>query len=441
MLATGVAGSPVGPWSVVMSQILGRRVRLLLVTAGLIGTGLVGRVGAGPGQVWPCLPGQTQVTTTACSNAVATIGSIFTTGQLEGRPSLAIGNDGMPVVSYGSPTPWKDALTNFGVLRVTRCGNRACTAGNSSTNIGPLDGNNSGWHSSIAIGIYGWPIVSSFERVFKDLYVTACLTAACDWNNQTRSLDGPQGAEAGRNTSLAIGVDGFPIIVHEMKSQAVSYLRVAHCTDAFCTAAQTRTLWGGGGTGTDIVIGADGRPLIAHTLNNGRAAVAQCVDVACSAAYVAYLDAAGTSASSPSIAIGADGLPVVSYSTGGILRVTHCGNYSCTAGNVQQSLAFAHYVRHTSLAIGSDGLPIIAHNGPILAAGDSTPGRLYITHCGDATCTIGKLAAATLDGSAAHNVGAHPSLAIGIDGLPIVAYVDETHGTIRVAKCGTLTCA
>ena len=42
-----------------------------------------------------------------------------------------------------------------------------------------------------------------------------------------------------------------------------------------------------------------------------------------------------SSASTPSIAIGADGLPVISHQdvTAEALRVTHCGNAACTAGN------------------------------------------------------------------------------------------------------------
>lgn len=428
-----------------MQHQLGPRVALLLVTLGFVGTGFVGRVGAGPGQIWPCLPGQVRVNATVCSNAIATVGSAYPGVGRSARPSLAIGSDGMPVLSYSDPAPWKSPMgSNWGVLRVTRCGNRACTSGNSSNDIRVLGDQNSGWHSSIAIGIYGWPIISSYEYYYSNLRVTACLTVSCDWNSQTRALatQGLGDIEVGRNTSIAVGVDGFPIISHERLSASqpgeTSWLRVTHCTDAFCTAANTVTLWGAGtNQRTDIAIGSNGRALIAHVLRNGMPAVAHCTDIACSVASVAYLDASGIQADDPSVAIGTDGLPIVSYRAGaGELRVTHCGNGSCTAGNVTSTIMITRGVPYvgwySSLAIAGDGLPVIAHY-------DRFAGNLLMTHCGNATCTSGDVTV-TLDGST-HDVGAYPSLAIGVDGLPIVAYIDATNWTIRVAKCGTLACA
>jgi hypothetical protein len=45
----------------------------------------------------------------------------------------------------------------------------------------------------------------------------------------------------------------------------------------------------------------------------------------------------------------------------------------------------------------------------------------------------------TLD--SAGNVGEYSSLAIGADGLPVIAYYDATNGDLKVAKCASQTCA
>ena len=84
-----------------------------------------------------------------------------------------------------------------------------------------------------------------------------------------------------------------------------------------------------------------------------------------------------------SLAIGTDGLPVISHRdfTAGALRVTHCGNVACTNGNTSTTVDDpANSVgATTSLAIGSDGLPVISHF-------DSTAGALRVTKCASRTC-------------------------------------------------------
>ena len=76
-------------------------------------------------------------------------------------------------------------------------------------------------------------------------------------------------------------------------------------------------------------------------------------------------DSAGDEGHNTSIAIGADGLPVVSYRFGSaeLLRVAHCGNVTCTAGNTLTTVdRKSHITGHTSIAIGADGLPVVSYN-------------------------------------------------------------------------------
>ena len=62
-------------------------------------------------------------------------------------------------------------------LVVTRCGNRACSRRNTTTWISDPD--NTGKDASIAIGVDGLPIIAHFDITLADLAVTKCGTRAC----------------------------------------------------------------------------------------------------------------------------------------------------------------------------------------------------------------------------------------------------------------------
>jgi hypothetical protein len=77
--------------------------------------------------------------------------------------------------------------------------------------------------------------------------------------------------------------------------------------------------------------------------------------------------------------VGADGLPVISYSKGfGTLKVAHCADVACSTAAVITTLATpGSDIRSTSITIGADGLPFISF------AGDH---KLVVAHCNDRTC-------------------------------------------------------
>jgi hypothetical protein len=196
------------------------------------------------------------------------------------------------------------------------------------------------------------------------------------------------------------------------------------------------------GSHTSIAIGSDGLPVISHQeggTTGGALRVTHCGNVACTAGNVSTTvdDPANTVGFFTSIAIGSDGLPIISHQDGTAagLRVTHCGNAACTAGNVSTTVDDpANTVgAFTSIAIGSDGLPIISHQ-----EGGTTGGALRVTHCGNVACTAGNVSTTVDD--PANGVGQFTSIAIGSDGLPIISHQDVTAGGLRVTKCATRSC-
>jgi hypothetical protein len=112
------------------------------------------------------------------------------------------------------------------------------------------------------------------------------------------------------------------------------------------------------------------------------------------------------------------------------LLVTKCANATCTTAATRTVDQPGYAVgSHTSLAIGADGLPIVSHF--------STTGRLRVTHCGNAACGAGNVSTTVDD---AVFVGGFTSIAIGHDGLPVISYRDATAGALRITKCGTPSC-
>ena len=130
-----------------------------------------------------------------------------------------------------------------------------------------------------------------------------------------------------------------------------------------------------------------------------------------------------------SLAIGADGNPVIAYykrSTGD-LRVAKCNDPACAGGNEKRSTVAAtgDVGLYASLGVGLDGRPAIAYY-------DATQHFLKIARCNEPACTGGNERVTTLD--SAGDVGQYASLAIGIDGVPVVAYFDATNSKVKVAR-------
>ncbi len=171
-------------------------------------------------------------------------------------------------------------------------------------------------------------------------------------------------------------------------------------------------------------------PTTTSSGNDSALKVARCADAACTTAATETVDT-DEDLDNISIAIGADGLALISYIIGdqnSAMRVAHCENLSCADATVSPFGGSGRF-EFTSLAI-IEGLGLISYqdnNGPVVAT-------LKAARCQNNACTSSTTA--TIDG--AGDLGAVNSLTVGVDGLPLVAYV--IGNDLGIAHCSNIRC-
>lgn len=359
---------------------------------------------------------------------------------IEEDTSIAIGADHLPVISFYSY--WENGIFTR-KLRVAHCDNVECTSATITTPDSTLY---TGYTNAIAIGTDGLPIISYSENTAHGLKVLHCKDAACTTFDTPTILDritNPYNRGGAQYTSIAIGTDGLPVISYYFEDYNFRALKVAHCNDTACTSAalQTVDMPGDLVSFTSIAIGVDGFPVISYfNLNQNdqyinTLKVVHCLDAACATFDPpTNLNANFEGGTFSSIAIGADGLPVISYYGFQVnaLQVAHCNDAACTSAAL--SVVDAGEVgMHTSIAIGTDGLPVISYY-------DSANHDLKFAHCSNAACT--NATTYTLD--SAGSTGEYTSLAIGFDGFPVISYsynLDSNNRGLKVIHCSNAYCA
>ena len=373
-----------------------------------------------------------------------TFRSLLDTGGDRGRHTdIAIGADGNPVISY------HDNLAK--ALRVLHCNDAACSGADEVATGVDDTATEVGLHTSIAIGDDGLPIVSYFDDGNNALKVAKCNDIACLGANETLStVDDPGASPVGEFSSIAIGTDGLPVIAYY--AAGPGDLKVAKCNDILCAGSdETLSVVDVGpagadvGRGASIAIGSDGFPVIAY--QNTSAAtlrVAKCNDPACDPAVngaetLSTVDPGGAEnvGQNTDLAIGSDGLPVICYefTVNNALRVAKCNDAACSGSNETLSTVDpGPDVRDCAIALGIDGLPVLGY-----ARGPTGNVAFHVAKCNDAACSGANEILSTPD-DPANSVGLFGAIAIGFDGRPVMSYFDLTATSLKVLKCSSPTC-
>jgi hypothetical protein len=269
------------------------------------------------------------------------------------------------------------------------------------------------------------------------------LIVAAPATAQITSLDTE--GNVGSAVSMTIGSDGLPLIAyHDISNLA---LKVAHCQDAACNSANLTSLEvvGAAGIDTSTAVGVDGLGLIAFqdsAANDLR--VAHCENLACSTATITTLDSVGNVGDFLSLAIGADGLGLIAYNdvTNRDLKVAHCLDIACSQATLSTVATLGNVGFSISLAIGTDGLGLIVHHESQQTGVPDILNQIHVSHCVDLACTAVSGHTLPTDGR-----GEIASLAIGMDGLPLVSFRKRRSDTfsakadLAVAHCNDVACA
>ena len=359
----------------------------------------------------------------------------------EGNPgqfnSIAIGTNGNPIISYldGSNS----------ALAVAACNDLNCST--STKNIIDSEGQ-VGFYSSITIGANGNPVISYYDLSNSALKVAACDNPTCTTSTNS-TLDSAN--DVGWYTTIAIGVNGYPIIGYYDNTN--KDLKVAACENPTCTMSTTNTIDSANevGQGPSIAIGVNGNPIISYyDSTTWNLKVAACKNPTCSGATESdsstnsVVDSDGSVGQGSSIAIGVNGNPIISYTsaTNFDLKVAACKNPTCSgATEIDRSTnsvvdSDGSVGQGSSIAIGVNGNPIISYTS-------ATNFDLKVVVCKNSTCSGAIESDRSIntiidsDGSIIGNT----SITIGTNGNPIISYSDSTTWNLKVAACKNSTCS
>lgn len=310
--------------------------------------------------------GARNITTVGTGTSVATSGWSI---------NLQIGSDGLPFITY----------MGGGLVRAVKCGNTACTAGNTST----TPGNGQGASSFIAAnGIAATQFTNSLNPLVvyyvnnggntEQKYVQ-CTNTTC--SGTTSAFDSSSGRISVNMTSAPNGE--LVLISGVVNTGEVSGRR---CRDHQCTQYVFGTFLKAGGTINSayrpmVLMPSDNRLILSYS-NGSNLIFYKCSDSVCSNGSAVTLDAGGVSTSVTSMALGTNGFPTIAYRKSGQIKLVRCGNADCTSGNTTSIIDSAtNNSGNMSVTVPSDNIPMISYY-------KNSPAKdLFYARCANTACT------------------------------------------------------
>ena len=247
------------------------------------------------------------------------------------------------------------------------------------------------------------------------------------------------GVEPNAGTAIAIGWDGHPVITYFDEG-----LKVLACNDIACAGGDDTPVIvdrdSGSGRYSSIAIGAAGNPVISyHHFDGieGSLRIIECNDPHCSGGDETpiTLDSSGDVGYFTSVAIGQDGAPIVAYQDAGSantsVKFVQCDR-TCSNPVLPRRLDTSAAVgSYLSMALGIDGNPVISY-------WDATNKDLKFFACLNAACSAAGQSPVTLDNVG--DVGTHTEITIGKFGYPVITYKGVS-GALKLISCNDLRCA
>ncbi len=372
-----------------------------------------------------------------CTPGASSVVTVDAAGDVGDSPSLAIGTDGLPVISYHDESN--------ATLKVAHCDDLACQSATFATVDWGLSGFGS-WGKMI-IGSDGLPLIayrkSECDSAFcvdGDLKVAHCKNRLCTTAQRTTLV--AESATESINTiksALTLGADGRATIAYSVGPAGLLegsdyWLRIAHCMNFACSLTAPPWSISPGSSSVDSVAAATvtgGQTLMVY--GHGSSVppgssdfrVARCSSATCSSGTLANPDAVIWNAKSNAMTLGANGLALIARSSeSGNLRVTRCANALCSSATGTTVDNTGRVGGAVEIQLGHDGLGVIAFQDP-------ATNTLWIGHCADPSCT--SISTRVVDGVG--QVGAL-SLVIAPNGVPLVAYHEtDTKDLNLVAVC------
>lgn len=245
----------------------------------------------------------------------------------------------------------------------------------------------------------------------------------------------------GRHPSIATGADGNPAIAYQNAGNGG--VEFAKCEDPGCSTSIRDTIEDAAGIarGEYLSLGfsANGKPVVAfYDTQNDDLAIARCANADCSGDDVlrtldASIDDTGREAS---MVFDSAGRPQVAYvnTTAHSLQLARCEAPSCVTAAVTEVDGGSGNSRGTGadLVLGHDGLPVIAYL-------DTTADSVRLAKCLDEDC--GSALLTLVEPQVPTTVGGDPAIAIAADGNPIIGFFDEDDLALKVVHCNDPSCA
>ncbi len=357
-------------------------------------------------------------------------------GNVGDHVAAALGTDGLPLLAYADST--------YGGINVAKCGDHRCSAGNTITTIG---------HDGLAVRDIaivvppdGLPAIA--YRVGTGSYnyrveLLRCGNDACTDGNTVHPIADLSYIwlqDQGRQILVAIDQADHPVITY--RDDPNEALRLARCGDAVCSSVGVDVLLDGdiasGGTKRvtmigSLVVGTDNRPVVLYVLEDSWTRetwlrAVRCGNALCSAGNLISTVAVGAVdlARLPAGMVGGNGFPIGVFTDGFNVRTVACSNAACSSA-IMRSMMAGSGLKPKALILGSNGVPTLVWQ-------DGWK-ELNVILCSDVDCSSARTHATGIH-AAGHGIAA----LLGPDGLPVIAYRDEQSGGLRVLHCGNAEC-